>query len=350
MQSLNESVLNIIYLIFTTILFFIYIALCKMHIKQSLIRQAFFKVVFIQIIYETLIILILFITSLLDLLDVSLEKYLLFIPVLFNFCYMNIIFYNILTILYLLFKKEETSNLSTSLEYTLTDSRNDSINFKKSTFRTLHIISLFFSVIHSIIYCFTLLNNKSMRFIYYFYNDENKNVWIIFIFIPNIIYFITSIYYLTLSINKDQITENIRLKNYSIFCFISSLLNLIFPLSVIYNSIKNNSKSTIDPIIKFVLYLIFLIYLINTCRFRLKRYYVQAILMTKGNNFCDKLSFGLAILFKNEKIQIPNFIDLNSNYIYHSLANTNDFIQENDNSSNSDSNSNVNFSMSVAVP
>ena len=105
-------------------------------------------------------------------------------------------------------------------------------------------------------------------------------------------------------------------------------------------------STKVEDIVKIVLYVMFLIYLINTCRFRLKRYYVQTILMTKGNNFCDKLSFGLAIFFKNVDIQIPNFIDLNSNYIYHSLANINDFVQENEDNV---SESNASVSMSLVL-
>ena len=349
MSTLNEKVVYIIYLVFTLILFFINITICKMHIKQSFIRQGFFKVVFIQIIYETLIILILFTISLLYILN-KLEfiydsNYFISIPVLFNFCYMNLIFYNILTILFLLYKKEETANFSTSLEFTSTESGNDTISFKKSTFRKLHIISLFFSIIHSIIYCFTLLkNSNSFYFIYYFYPDKKTNFWIIFIFIPNLIYFIISIVYLILSVNKNKISENIRLQNYSIFCFISSFISLIFPSSAIFNNIKQYTK--VEDIVKIVLYVMFLIYLINTCRFRLKRYYVQTILMTKGTNFCDKLSFGLAIFFKNVDIQVPNFIDLNSNYIYHSLANINDFVQENEDNV---SESNASVSMSLVL-
>ena len=62
--------------------------------------------------------------------------------------------------------------------------------------------------------------------------------------------------------------------------------------------------------------------------FRVNCYYIQYILGEDGKGFCKRFYMGFKILFCCKSIPSPNFIDLNSSYIYHSLANLNDFLTE----------------------
>lgn len=355
---MEEFPFYIIFIITSFIFIFVYLLMIKMHAKEPFIRQGYFKVVFIQIIYEFIITILLLITPIILIIyyfiqdndSINKNKFLIFFPILFNFCSMNIIFYNILTLIHLTFKSQNSENYSTDLESTnmTRDISNDSISFQKTSFKTIHLLSLFFTLIHSIIYFYILFSTKEkfeiqLLFLFYVYIKEINPLFIL-IFIPNFIYLLLSFPYLYKSRNTEKISESIRLKNYSIYCFLSSLFSLIFPLAIFIYKIFEN--------IKFIIYLIVLVYLIFSSRFRINCYYVQTILMNKGKTILDKFRFAIAILFKNKTIPKPNFVDLNSNYIYHSLANINDFVK--DIEKNSLYNNNVisdtrNFSISVTA-
>ena len=62
----------------------------------------------------------------------------------------------------------------------------------------------------------------------------------------------------------------------------------------------------------------------------------------KGKGFCKKINSALKILFCCKQIPSPNFIDLNSSFVYHSLAGFTDFLEENANSDEEEEDCNEN--------
>ena len=72
----------------------------------------------------------------------------------------------------------------------------------------------------------------------------------------------------------------------------------------------------------------YILYLIITSYFRVNCYYIQYVLEEQGKGCCKKAKTGMSIICCCRKIPSPNFVDLNSTFVYHSLANFNDFLQE----------------------
>jgi len=157
--------------------------------------------------------------------------------------------------------------------------------------------------------------------------DDNGSYWKLIFFFPNFIYFILSVYYFCLSMNKGKVTNHIYLKNFSIYCVFSSIVSLLFPITLIVN-IKFIEDSEEQYIFHYIILCGFLVYIMVTCYYRVSCYYVNYILDSKGEGFLKRCAFGFRILFLCQKIQVPNFIDLNSSFILHSLANFNDFLRE----------------------
>ena len=127
--------------------------------------------------------------------------------------------------------------------------------------------------------------------------------------------------------NKGKVTNHIHLKNFSIYCVFSSIVSLLFPITLIVNIIIIADDEE-QYVFHYIILCGFLVYIIVTCCYRVRCYYVKYILESKGEGFFKRCAFGFRILFLCQKIQVPNFIDLNSSFILHSLANFNDFLRE----------------------
>lgn len=351
------SVIDIISFIFILFNIFILLTLVRMHSKQKSIRVGYFIVVFIQIIIELLLNILFLIVIILSFLkekeeniekynEKYKEKYLHIFPVLINFLYNIDILYNIQTIICLMKAKNkiESSDAFTSDDLSKSEeggNSNTSIEIKIYSFRRIHFISFFFSFIHSFIYALIILKesqNPNMDWYFYFYDQYKTEFFYLFFFVFNIAFFILSIVY---CFTRQKINETIKLKHYSIYCFIFSLISLIFPLKIILNNIiyeKGNENedekkikkvnNEITDIMACVYSFLLLLFFMENSYFRLNCYYVQNILSKKGNNCCSKFCLSIQILFTKIKISPPNFIDFNNTFLFHSLANEKDFYNE----------------------
>ena len=347
------SVIDIISFIFILFNIFILLTLVRMHSKQKSIRVGYFIVVFIQIIIELLLSILFLIVIILSFLKenevINNEKYLYIFPVLINFLYNIDILYNIQTIVCLMKAKNkiESSDAFTSDDLSKSEeggNSNISIDIKTYSFRRIHFISFFFSFIHSFIYALIIFKedqNPNMDWYFYFYDQEKDNLFYLFFFVFNIAFFILSIIY---CFTRQKINETIKLKHYSIYCFIFSLISLIFPLKIILNNIiyekgneneddeyEEGSKKVneeITDIMACVYSFLLLFFFMENSYFRLNCYYVQNILSKKGNNCWSKFCLSIQILFTKIKISPPNFIDFNNTFLFHSLSSEKDFYKE----------------------
>ena len=329
------NIILIVFLFFSLLINFMIILI---HLKQKSLRRGFFIIIFVQIILEAIITFSLLIMNIIYLTDIKTDKWFAIFPILFNFGYITNILYNIRIMIYLMTldkKKDELINYDLK-EDTVGDdnasqlSRQSTVGFTPHSFKSFHLCCFLLSIIHTIIYSLNLFKDeisvedfKKWNWFYYFMNGSGgKKRFFFFIF--HYIFFIVSIPYLFLSLNKEKISEHILLKRFSLYCIFSSLISLLFPTSVFLHLIYKEEMVEIY----FGLMYAFVFYLSITWIFRVNCYYIQYVLESNGNGFCQKCAFGFKILFCCQSIPSPNFIDLNSTFIYHSLANLNDFSQD----------------------
>ena len=330
------TIINIISILFILLNIFILLTICRIHSKKKNLRIKYFGVVFTQIILELLLNIIFLITIFFSLLMSTIQnKYLYIFSVLINFLYNIDIIYNIQTIISLVIYKNKVdsndvfSNDDTSKSDEFGNS--NTIDVKSYSFKKIHFFSFFASLIHSIFFFFVFFdkNKKEIEFDWYFffYYKEEDNLKYLFLFVFNYIFVISSIRYCFV---KQKINETIKLKHYSIYTFIISLISLIFPIKIILNKFykKNDLYEKITtPIYSFLI----LVYLFENSYFRLNCYYIQNILSKKGDKFCSKIEFGIKILLsKKIAIPTPNFIDFNNSFLFHSLSSPEDFYDDRD--------------------
>jgi hypothetical protein len=206
-------------------------------------------------------------------------------------------------------------------------SRASSILLSSYSFKSIYIIPFLLSILLAVSYIFL---------IYYFYKDpgeklegipyflgtfNNLELYNLLFYIFHFIYFSISLIYLFLSIDKERISNHIHLKSFSLYCFFSSFISLLFPVLSILKIYFDNAQYMFSYLLVFI----FLFYFLVTSIFRYGCYYIQFILGSYGNGFFLKLNYALKILFCCKKIAQPNFIDYSSSFIYHSLTNINDF-------------------------
>ena len=328
---------NIILIVFTTFFFFLNLMILLIHSKQPFLRLGFFIIIFIQIILEGLTNLSLLLMNIIYLCNFNIGQLFIIFPTLFNFSYVSNMLYNIRIIWYLMTlnkEKEESIEYSHENSVTVTQFSKSSNNIKlkqtiglvEPSYKSFHIFCFLLSLIHTIFYVLNLLLNDNIEngewewFNYFTYGS--KGYYRLAFFIIHVIYIIISTPYLCFSCKKDTISENILLNSFYIYCILNAINSLVFPLSLILYSFLEIKEL-------FTLILIaFIIFIIVTLHFRLNCYYVQTILAQNENTFRAKLISGLKIVFCCKGIPQPNFVDLNSAFIYHSLANANDFLQE----------------------
>lgn len=313
-------IIGIFYIINCLILFLTNITFCFIHIRETFFHTNFFKVIFAQIILESLISLFLLLLVLTILFSGENEEWHLFFHLVLNYCINTDLFYNIIILLYLNFNRnregEETIN-SKNLR--------DSISFGRHTFKFIHIPSLCLGLVHSIIFIFIRDTDdytiQSMgKWYYFFYPVEAKLSTIIFLF-PFLLLFILSILYKFVSKNKLSITNNIHLTHYCINCLICGALCTVMPIiKVAGESVKNS-----EFIVLLFSSAIFLLYLNCLCLYRFNCFYLNDVLSNNGKDFKNKIKLFLNLMLFRVEVPKPNFLDYNSTFIYHSLAYESDF-------------------------
>ena len=338
-RSIAENISDYVLCFFLFISFLINFMIILIHKRQPFLRQGFFIIVFVQIILEAIINLTSLIMKIIYMTDAKRGVWFALFPILFNFCYMTNVIYNIRIIIFL---KNYDKNRDETINYDARDTNSNnslshqgSISFNQQSFKYIHVCSFTISVFYILFYIIHIFNINDItiedeikwRWFFYYLVDENGRYWMLLFFIPNFIYFFESIYYFCLSMNKGKVTNNILLKNFSLYCVFSSIVSLLFPITRIINIITITEEQE-QYVFHYVILCGFLVYIFATCCYRVRCYYVKYILESKGKGFLKRCAFGFRILFLCQKIQVPNFIDLNSSFILHSLANFNDFLRE----------------------
>ena len=224
-------------------------------------------------------------------LDKNSNIYFPILILIYNFCYICDIFYNIQSLLILICKDKKSGNQE-DLEYDLYDSEEKSgielIKIDESSYVINHIFSFLLSGIQTAFFYF-VIKDGTEKYIWYFYFLGNEtNLRYLFFFFFNVIFFISALAY---CFKRDSI-NSFKLRNYSIYCLVSSLLNFIYPSKIILMNIFDNINIT-NGILTYIYFSLTLVYLIYTCYYRLSCYYVQFVLGSEENHFCSKLFFGL---------------------------------------------------------
>lgn len=321
-------IIGVIYLLNCIFLFLINFTICTIHMRQPLMKSNFFKVVFVQLILETIIDFFLILLVLAILISGDNKTWYLLFHIVLNYCINTDIIYNIIILIYLTFKREEEKKDSDDDNIDRDENINTrkSISFEKHSFKYIHISSLVLGLIHTIIFFLmrdnTEYNLDSLDDWYYFFYPIKTKLSNIFIFIPYLIFLIISVPYLFISMNRLKVTNYIHLKHYCINCIMGGIFGLIIPISRICII---NVKNTEIPLL-FFSSAFFLLYLNCFCFFRYNCYYVDHILSYNGNEFINKLQYFIKLMFFRVEVPKPNFIDFNNPFIYHSLAYESDFI------------------------
>jgi len=324
-------IIGIIYLLNCIFLFLINFTICSIHIRQPIMRTNFFKVVFIQLLLETLIDLFLIILNLTIIISGDNKKWYLLFHIILNFCINTDIIYNIIILIYLTFRSEEEKKNEDDENSEKEENINvrNSISFAKHSFKLIHILSLVLGLVHTSI--FILIRDKeeynigSLDDWYYFFYPVETNLWKTFIFSPHLLLLITSFPYLFISMNRLKVTNYIHLKHYCINCIMGGIFGLIMPITKASTlSIKNAGT----PLL-FFSSAFFLLYINCLCFFRYNCFYVEHILSNNGNEFLNKIKLFINIMFYRVEVPKPNFIDFNNPFIYHSLAYESDFLGNN---------------------
>jgi len=339
-NSLFEKISDYFLFIFLIISFFINLIIILIHKRQSFFRQGFFKIVFVQIILEECINLSSIIMKLIYMANIPRDAWFIIFPTIFNFSYVTNILYNIKIILFLNGYDKESEE---EINYDVRDgnssnnsfSHQGSISLNEESFKNISIFSFSISIIYIFAYITYMIifdqtvkiESGEWKWYYYYLVGERGSDWMIGFFIIHIFYIFVSAPYFFKSMNKGKVTNHILLKNYSIYGILSSIVSLLFPITFIVN------KSKLNDNFQYIISIGFLFYIFITCFYRIRCYYIKYILDSKGKGFFNRCIFGFRILFCCQPIKEPNFIDLNSSFIFHSLANVGDFLRE-DNTGN----------------
>ena len=335
-----DRLANVLIILGTIFSSLIDITIMRIHIRQSLLKEGFFHVVFGQVISELIInISLLFLNFVYLISGSSLAgKWIVIFPVLFNFGYIANIVYNIRIIYFLMTFNNEIGELISyddknkdEIKHSLT--RSSSIALQGMSFKNFHLISYGIATIHTILYIINLtcfqeveIQSDNWNWYYYFICGE-KYFWRIFFFIFHIIYFIISIPYMYNSCDKNKISNHIYLRSYSFFCFFSSIISLFIPIVlVIFMCSYSDDVDTFNSNYIIILLIAFLVFILSSAIFRINCYYVNFILVQDGKNCLKRWGNAIKILICIKPMEKLNFVDLNSAYIYHALASANDFI------------------------
>lgn len=336
-----DRIANVIIIILTLFSSLINATIVRIHIKQPLLKNGFFIVVFGQIIIELIINIAIFFQNLIYLIygdDENPGIWFIVIPSCFNFGYIANIVYNTRIIIYLITynkDKDDIINYAKDNEYSRASdlSHQSSINFYDVSFKNFHYISITISLVHTTLFLVNLLTfqdiivqSENWRWFYYFIYGK-EYFWRIFFFLPHFIYFIMSILYFIKSFDKNKISKHIYLRSYSLYCLFGSIISLFFPLSffIFWLGFDNNEQEFNHNYL-LILLIGFIVFVLLTTIFRIRNYYVDFILTQEGKGCKHWFNTTFGILCCSKKMKELNFVDLNSSFVYHALASSNDFI------------------------
>ena len=250
----------------------------------------------------------------------------------FFYVFFNIIIlYNIQILKYLLNSEVNTDLIKKDIKST-----NLSISFTPYNFRKYHLFSYLLSIVWTISFFLGI-------YFFEFYEEMKKylilidfdNKYLIFIFFfPVLIYAICSFIYL-FSIKFCSTSEKIILKMYSIYTISTSIIYLLIPL-ITYIILKKNEDD--DYKSNIITYSLHLLSLLLTNIYRINCIYVNSVLKSNGNDFCNKFKKALRIIFCADSVKSLNIIDFNNPFIYHSLSTQYDLNINNDQLIESDAN------------
>lgn len=314
--------IGIIYILNCFFLFAINITFCFIHIRESLLHSNFFKVIFIQIILETIVPLFLLLLVLTILISKDNQKWHIIFDTIINYCTNTDIIYNIIILIYLTFKSER-KNSDIEENSDSTDLRK-SIAFEKVSFKSIHIISLCLGIVHTIIFLLLIDSNFTIQswgnWFYFFYPIEAK-IARIFIFLPYLVLLIMSFPYKFISYDNLEVTNYVHLNHYCINCMIFGIFGIIMPIMKV---IAMNVKNSGFPVLIFSS-VFFLLYSNCICIFRFNCLYIDNILGSDGKDLTNKIKLFFNLMLFRVDVPKPNFIDFNNTFIYHSLAYESDF-------------------------
>lgn len=315
-------IIGILFIINCIFLLLINITLCLIHIKEQFFRTNFFKVVFIQIILETLLPFLILILVFIILFTKENKEWHLVLHIFINFCTITDLFYNIVILIYLTFNSNKNKNDNN--DYPDIDLKK-SIALEKYSFKFIHISSLCLGLVHTII--FFLIRDKNSFTIdsfgdwFYIFCPIKATIPTIFIFIPFLVIFIMSIPYKFVSQDTLKVTNYIHLNHFCVNCMMLGILGIIMPITKV---VAINVKNSGFPVLIFSS-LFFLLYLNCICFFRINCLYIDNLLEDNEKDFKDKMKLFINLIFCRIEVPKSNFIDFNSNFIYHSLAYESDF-------------------------
>ena len=122
---------------------------------------------------------------------------------------------------------------------------------------------------------------------------------------------------------------------YSIYTISTSIIYLLIPL-ITYIILKKNEDD--DYKSNIITYSLHLLSLLLTNIYRINCIYVNSVLKSNGNDFCNKFIKALRIIFCGDSVKSLNIIDFNNPFIYHSLSTQYDLNINNDQLIESDAN------------
>ena len=88
--------------------------------------------------------------------------------------------------------------------------------------------------------------------------------------------------------NKGKVTNHILLKNFSKYCVFSSIVSLLFPLTLLVNIITIREEQE-QYIFHYIVLFGFLFNIFVTCYYRMNCYYVTFILESEGKGFFKRI-------------------------------------------------------------
>lgn len=308
----------------------VYASVIRIHCKVQFLRQNFFRVLFYLSIFEFILHLCYFITSLLFLIysGTSLFTTSLIFGVLFTVFSTLVMNVNAMIILFL-FAHNTSNDSLMQTELANDNPSRASINLMTHKYPQIYVTSIIIALLHggSLLFMYFYSNNEKIPYyletLFYLNPDAIGTNKLMFLFyLPHLLYFIISLAYFIGAIDKNKISEKILLRSLSFYSFIDSILMLIFPVSTIL--ILNSNTQVV---LHYCNCICIVLGIILRTRFRISRDYIDSILKDGNvNGGCVTKIISISMhLVTNKKIAGFECVDYNSAFIEQSLSTPSDF-------------------------
>ena len=337
MDTSHVYVTHSLTLIVSFVTLIIYASVIRIHCKAQFLRQNFFRVLFYLSIFEFLLHLCYFITSLVFLIYPDIWVYdipstTLILSVIFTILSTLVMSVNSMIILFLFAHNTNSDSLMQQELANDSSSSRVSIHLMTHKYPQIYIISFIIAIIHggSLVVLYFYSRSGSLYSVYFyilFYLAplaiENHKLLFIF-YLPHALYFIISVAYFIGALDKNKISDKILLRSLSFYTFIDSILMLIFPLSMI---LMLYFPSIGYIAIHYGNFVFIVLGIILRTRFRISRDYMDSILKDGNvNGGCLTKMISICMhLATNKKIAGFECVDYNSAFIEQSLATPSDF-------------------------